>query len=68
MGSQEGKEIDWQRCEAVAKVIANCPAQAQSLPQYYTTIAPQVSPVATLILHNNSTTGKHSLYLNITQQ
>lgn len=34
---------DWQRCDAVAKVIAKCPSQATSVEDYYKMLSPQVS-------------------------
>ncbi|XP_067047611.1 transport and Golgi organization protein 6 homolog isoform X2 [Acropora muricata] len=33
---------DWQRCDAVAKVIAKCPSQATSVEDYYKMLSPQV--------------------------
>ena len=33
---------DWRKCDAVAKVIACCPLQSQSVEKYYSLVAPQV--------------------------
>ncbi|XP_052233496.1 transport and Golgi organization protein 6 homolog isoform X2 [Dreissena polymorpha] len=33
---------DWRKCDAVAKVIACCPLQAQSVDQYYSQVSPQL--------------------------
>ena len=34
---------DWQKCDIIAKIIANCPSQAKSVKEYYKLVSPQVS-------------------------
>ena len=41
-GSTSGQPANWQKCDAVAKLIANCPLQSDSLDSYYSLICPQV--------------------------
>ena len=33
---------DWRKCQAVARIIASCPAQASSVEEYYAIVCPQV--------------------------
>ena len=37
---------DWRKCQAVARIIASCPARAASVEEYYSLVCPQVSSVA----------------------
>lgn len=36
---------DWKKCDVIAKLIANCPSQAESVEEYYKLVSPQVSGV-----------------------
>jgi len=42
VGGEESAE-DWRKCQAVARIIASCPAQAASVEEYYSLVCPQVS-------------------------
>ena len=37
-----GDPPDWHKCDVIAKLIANCPSQAESVEEYYSQVAPQV--------------------------
>ncbi|XP_064611997.1 transport and Golgi organization protein 6 homolog [Liolophura sinensis] len=41
-GNPTPGDLDWRKCEAIAKVIAHCPRQMTSLEKYYRQICPQV--------------------------
>ena len=40
--SEQSSE-NWKKCQAIAKVISNCPSQAVSVDHYYSLICPQVT-------------------------
>ena len=37
-----GGGTDWNKCKAVANIIASCPSQASSMEDYYSLVCPQV--------------------------
>ncbi|XP_074646792.1 transport and Golgi organization protein 6 homolog [Tubulanus polymorphus] len=41
-GNMQVSENDWRKCDAVAKIIANCPMQAVSADEYYKLVGPQI--------------------------
>ena len=40
--SGQADSPDWQKCDVIAKVIANCPSKAESVEQYYQLVSSQV--------------------------
>ena len=49
VGGEESAD-DWRKCQAVARIIASCPAQAASVEEYYSLVCPQVSSTSASLL------------------